>query len=285
VALTGNVAGAKTSIIHERKLQSLHETTFKTIIEQIKNVLTNLQAFIATDVSFCAKVYFNEPFCKDYVRERLLVPYLTYISQTAKEFADGSHDPVPHALLLVLTKLCLEFESVAIDYLLTLADEQFFINDKSGVTRKSSLCDTFSEVAKSLINHYVKVRGSNLSQMIRKSVETRDWLNTIEPRNVRAVMKRIVEDITSIDMQVGELFEVGTRKEKGSDSSRNTFGTRQTQRSAAWSFTPSNPDSKLMNNIQKLFAEKIEIFSPVEFSKLSVLTGIVKITLKVSVCY
>ena len=39
--------------------------------------------------------------------------------------------------------------------------------------------------------------------MLRKSVETRDWLNTIEPRNVRAVMKRVVEDITAIDMQVG----------------------------------------------------------------------------------
>ena len=38
--------------------------------------------------------------------------------------------------------------------------------------------------------------------MLRKSVETRDWLNTIEPRNVRAVMKRVVEDITSIDSQV-----------------------------------------------------------------------------------
>jgi hypothetical protein len=117
--------------------------------------------------------------------------------------------------------------------------------------------------------------------MIRKSVETRDWLNTIEPRNVRAVMKRIVEDLTGIDFQVGELFETGHRKEKGSDSSRNTFNTRQTMRSAAWSITPSNAENKLMNNIQKLFAEKIEIFSHVEFSKVSVLTGIVKITLKV----
>lgn len=116
--------------------------------------------------------------------------------------------------------------------------------------------------------------------MIRKSVETRDWLNTLEPRNVRAVMKRIVEDLTSIDIQVGELFEAGSRKEKGSDSSRNTLLTRQTLRSTAWSLTPSNPDSKLMTNIQKLFAEKIEIFSPVEFNKISVLTGIVKITLK-----
>ena len=33
-------------------------------------------------------------------------------------------------------------------------------------------------------------------------METRDWLNTIEPRNVRAVMKRVVEDITAIDSLV-----------------------------------------------------------------------------------
>lgn len=42
-----------------------------------------------------------------------------------------------------------------------------------------------------------------MSQMLRKSVETRDWINTIEPRNVRAVMKRVVEDTTAIDVQVG----------------------------------------------------------------------------------
>ena len=36
-----------------------------------------------------------------------------------------------------------------------------------------------------------------------------------------------------------------------------------------------------MSNIQKLFSERIEIFSAVEFTKVSVLTGIVKISLKV----
>ena len=56
--------------------------------------------------------------------------------------------------------------------------------------------------------------------MLRKSVETRDWLNTIEPRNVRAVMKRVVEDVTTIDAQVGSLFEEGIRKAHSSDSSR-----------------------------------------------------------------
>jgi hypothetical protein len=105
---------------NERKLQHLHDTTFKSITEQIKNVLVNLQAFIASDISFSAKVHFNEPFCKDYVRERLLVPYLKYIALVCKEFADGSHDPVPYALLLILTKLCLDFESAVIDYLVSV---------------------------------------------------------------------------------------------------------------------------------------------------------------------
>lgn len=41
-----------------------------------------------------------------------------------KQFSDGTHDPVPYPLLLILTKLCLEFESVAIDYLVRLRIEK-----------------------------------------------------------------------------------------------------------------------------------------------------------------
>lgn len=52
--------------------------------------------------------------------------------------------------------------------------------------------------------------------MIRKSVETRDWLNTMEPRNVRSVMRRLVEELSSIDKQVGLLFEDGSKRNEGS---------------------------------------------------------------------
>ena len=60
--------------------------------------------------------------------------------------------------------------------------------------------------------------------MIRKSVETRDWLNSLEPRNVRTVMKRVVEEITVIDKQVGLLYVEGTKKEQGSGKQLNGFG-------------------------------------------------------------
>lgn len=40
-------------------------------------------------------------------------------------------------------------------------------------------------------------------------------------------------------------------------------------------------DSTLVSNMHKLFSERIEIFSSVDFNKVSILTGIIKISLKV----
>ena len=40
-------------------------------------------------------------------------------------------------------------------------------------------------------------------------------------------------------------------------------------------------DSSLLSNIQKLFYERIVVFSAVDFSKLSIVMGIIKIVLKV----
>lgn len=59
--------------------------------------------------------------------------------------------------------------------------------------------------------------------MLRKSVETRDWLRTIEPRTVRAVMKLVISDIAAIDTTVSLLYEdQDNHTERSSDSSRKT---------------------------------------------------------------
>ena len=86
-------------------------------------------------------------------------------------------------------------------------------------------------------------------------------MSTVEPRTVRAVMKRLVEDVTVIDDQVGQLYDEGQKKVKSSDSSR-TMGHRS--RSVFSSYTNStNLDSSLASNIQKLYWEKIDYFAPV----------------------
>ena len=85
--------------------------------------------------------------------------------------------------------------------------------------------------------------------------------------------------------QVGGVYEEGARKTRSSDSSRRS-GARYSKRSAGgWSAlsgagAAGMHNTSLASNIQKMFNEKIEIFSRVEFSRISILTGVVKISLK-----
>ncbi|BFY98177.1 hypothetical protein BsWGS_01215 [Bradybaena similaris] len=268
---------------HGTRLADLLGSMQSSVVEQFKSVLGNLQAFIASDITFAMKPYFRGPFCSQDVREGLVVAFVKHVCTVCNDFCEvpGDKTTSPPALLLILSRFCIDLENAAISYLLSLAEEQFMVEDRTSVTAAADLFAMAKETGQRLLNHFVRVQGLTISQMLRKSVETRDWLNTIEPRNVRAVMKRVVEDITAIDMQVGQLYEEGVRRERSSDSSRRThaLSTSQQNRRPQWNYAPSI-DNSLMSNIQKLFSEKIEIFSAVEFSKVSVLTGIVKISLK-----
>ncbi|NP_001027521.1 vacuolar protein sorting-associated protein 51 homolog [Xenopus tropicalis] len=257
------------------------------VLNQIKTVLAAVHLFTAKDVAFSDKPYFKGEFCSQGVREGLIVAFIKSVCQTARQFCEIPGEKgtsTPPALLLLLSRLCLDYETSTISYILTLTDEQFLGQDHSPVTPVSSLCSLARSTAQTLLNQYVKSQGLVVSQMLRKSVETRDWVTTIEPRNVRAVMKRVVEDITGVDVQVGLLYEEGVRKAHSSDSSKRTFSVYSSSRLQgryAQSYTPSAPmDTNLLSNIQKLFSERIDIFSTVQFNKVSILTGIIKISLK-----
>ncbi|XP_059704643.1 vacuolar protein sorting-associated protein 51 homolog [Haemorhous mexicanus] len=270
-------------------LPDLLATLAASVLGQLKAVLAYVQLFTARDVAFASLPYFKGEFCVTAVREGLVVAFVRWLCRTARGFADGPAErgapAAPPALLLLLARLCLDYENSTISYILTLTDEQFPPQDSGpAVTPGSALCAEARAAAQRLLDHYVQVQGAAVAQMLRKSVETRDWLGTVEPRNVRAVMKRVVEDITAIDVQVGQLFEEGVRRAQSSDSSRRAFSVYSSSRAPgryAPSYTPSAPmDTHLLSNIQKLFSERIDIFSPVEFNKVSVLTGIIKISLK-----
>ncbi|XP_010566340.1 PREDICTED: vacuolar protein sorting-associated protein 51 homolog isoform X3 [Haliaeetus leucocephalus] len=259
-------------------LPDLLATLASSVLGQLKAVLAYVQLFTAKDVAFASLPYFKGEFCVEAVREGLVVAFVRWLCRTARGFADGPAErgapAAPPALLLLLARLCLDYEATTISYILTLTDEQFPPQDTGPVvTPGPALCAEARGAAQRLLDHYVQVQGAAVAQMLRKSVETRDWLGTVEPRNVRAVMKRVVEDITAIDVQslcpcphIPWLSQI-----------------------CDWPHVPDCPgvtipsapmDTHLLSNIQKLFSERVDIFSPVEFNKVSVLTGIIKISLK-----
>jgi hypothetical protein len=248
--------------------------------------LTHLQEFISPDISFSSNKEFREEFCMTYVRQDVVVNFLNTVISTCKEFtSESSNVSYPPPLILILASLAHDLEVSRLSYLVSYADEKFPPKEKGSIpfTPIDGLTHEANLTANMLINHYVRVQGQVLSQMIRKSVEARDWLHTIEPRNVRSVMKRLVEDVTLMDKQVGLLFEEGNKKTEGSETSRTfTYSiTKGGHGGYPYSSSSHNMgDSSLLSNIQKLFYERIEVFAKVELNKLSIVTGIIKIALK-----
>jgi len=283
------LSGRGTSAMEETSLPNILYQTCESIEEQVKSILLNLKAFINPDVAFSLKPYFRGPFCIDDVREGLVVSFLNHLIEKCKDFSRESmvDNSVPAQLLLLMCRLCLDFSNKTASHLIHLTEGWFPVDDEIRhgclVTKTNDLQLKYKEISQELLNRYVGCQGLLVSQMMRKSVETRDWLNTIEPRTMRAVMKRVVEDITTMDSQVGCLFEEGVRKANSSDSSRwtHTYGTSRSGARGQYNYGNNlNMDTSLMSNLQKLFTEKIEVFTSVEFSKVSVLTGIIKIALK-----
>lgn len=286
---------------------SLHEligTLYVNTIEKVKGVLQDLMVFLSPEWSFNIKTEHKGASCIEGIRENLLVAFLRHIASVMTSFADFNSS-CPANLLLVLSKVCLNLEKGGVRSLLNLVDELYEIDSENSatLTHETELNSEMHDAAQTLLDAYVRVQGINVSQMLRKSVETRDWINCLEPRSVRAVMKRIVDELTNIDGTLDELFESGSMKNNtsvvkflikllflvrttaSSDSSRKTHfsmsmqGGKAQYRSTWSNYTSSSQlDSSL---VHKLFSERVDIFSAtIEFSKVSILSGIIKISLK-----
>lgn len=210
-----------------------------TICENLKTFLSNLTPFMDPELSFLKKD-FKDRFIIKCVFESIVVEYINFILKSAIEYEQTyttSH--IPPQLILILSKICLDMSNNIIAYLFHFSEELF---GKPSIIRSfvSSLTEVARDYAQRLLYRYIWSEGQTLAHMIRKSVETRDWLSSVEPRSVRSVMKRVIEDITLIDFQVGQLYEEGVRVERGSDSSRtfSSFNYSKPHKSkSSWSYS------------------------------------------------
>ena len=60
-------------------------------------------------------------------------------------------------ILAVMSRLCLDYNQMSISYMLSIADEQFRIKDKSSLTPVATLSNMAQATAKKIVTHFVKV--------------------------------------------------------------------------------------------------------------------------------
>lgn len=270
------------------RVETCLDDKFKFIIESLVN-------FNNPKLSFYRNANLREKIAVK-IREKIFVFALNFIlTHVESEYLQAAHE-APAQLMLIFTRLLIDLETQIIVSLLANADRELQIEKRDSdyiLTTDYELRERAKALSQKLINKYVSRQGQSISCLIRKCIESNEWLATVEPKSVKSIMRTIIDEIAVIDSEVGQLFEEGARTDRSSDSSkrRQFGGTSQlpgyggkpvyTSKSN-WNYArgAKKIDNNLLSNIQKLFSERIEIFADCDFNKLSVTTGIIKIVLK-----
>ncbi|VVD01345.1 unnamed protein product [Leptidea sinapis] len=235
------------------------------LMQKIQASLLDLMAFLQSNLSFGLK-----PWCAQAVAEgcwRVISETLIDLSEMVKQMSVlQSSNNIPFELLLVLAKLCLDMQEQGVTTLhthLTKLLEESAPGTTFEKKDTNSIMVSLSTAAQSALDSEVVYIGQMAAQMLRVSVLARDWLRAPEPRGPRAVCRRVVETLASADSAASQLFP--TSLKPSSDSSRRTI----------WSRAPSS-----FSPINRLFSERIEVFSPAGADRAALSNGALKVALK-----
>jgi len=174
--------------------------------------------------------------------------------------------------LLLLAKFASHLSDKTVDRVADLASTTF----PAGHTFEShDMKESFQLLHQSLLKRYVAFRGRDLSRKIQQGLRSIEHLVAAgaPPGKALPFCESVVEALAAVDAEVSELIdEVGSRRARNGPGHRRDHSTHS---------DPTEETHRLQRNLDKLFREKLKIFSDsVEESQSALLGGVVNIALK-----
>lgn len=250
------------------------------LLVQLKTALASLLLFTASDMTFSSldPSLFSYGFGVE-VHETLVVGAFEKICSIGHRMRERDTHTVNlnPSLIIVLAQFFINIEARSVSYIFDLCQEQFRLvgeREKGAKSRLSSIDKLrvlLRTTAHSLLKHYVHLQGVLVSQLLVKSVEARDWMSCVEPTAVRAAVKRLLEDLASLDALIKPLMDEGTRKERSSEASTTRSLTRR---------NPNFDACSISSTLDKLWSERVDFCANIEFNRTSVLNALVSVSLK-----
>ncbi|KAI9099023.1 hypothetical protein K1719_024790 [Acacia pycnantha] len=201
----------------------------------------------------------------------------------------GAHgDKAFAGLVLVLAQLSAFIEQTAIAKII----EELAVSFSSCGVRgheyqptivPGEICQRFRSAAEKFLHLYIKMRTLRVSLLLNKRFTTPNWAKHKEPREVHMFVDLFLQELELIVSEVKQLLPQGSRKHRragsnGSSSSSRSNSLREDK--LVRSNTQRARSQLLETHLAKLFKQKVEIFSKVEYTQGSVVTAIVKLCLK-----
>lgn len=198
-------------------------------------------------------------------------------------------DKVSTGVVLVLAQLSVFIEHTAIPKI----TEEIAVGFSGGGARSyedgpafipAEICRMFRSVGDNLLHSYINMQTCKLSLLVKKSIATPNWLKYKEPRDVRMFVDLLLQELKTVEAEVQQVLNQGsTRKHRRSDSTGSTNSSRSNQiRDDRGNRSSKNrARSRLLeSHMAKLFKQKVEIFTKLEYTQESVISAIVKMCLK-----
>ncbi|KAM3720589.1 Vacuolar protein sorting-associated protein [Dirofilaria immitis] len=267
-----------TSFSNKSVLNDVISRLEHSLLVQIKTALASLLLFTASDMTFSSldQVQFSLGFGID-VHELLVIKSLDEIAQLGLKCCDIMSQTAPSSpvVFIVLAQFFINIESQSVVYIINLCQEQFRLvaerekGEKSRLTSVEKVRVRLRTTAYELLKYYVYFQGINASEVLVRSIESRDWLNCAEAIAVRSAVRNFIDDLAAIDSAIKPFMDEGTRKERLLESNSSRSHSRRTFDTCSISST-----------LDKLWSERIDFCTNVEFNRISILTAIVNIALK-----
>uniref|UniRef100_A0AC35U9G4 Vacuolar protein sorting-associated protein 51 homolog n=1 Tax=Rhabditophanes sp. KR3021 TaxID=114890 RepID=A0AC35U9G4_9BILA len=248
----------------------------------VKNILANLSLFVSSDITFISARENNPTNNRllsnfgSQVKDKVLIMYIDELCALVNNYLCGKDEKVSNVspvFYILFAKFLLNLKEKHLDYLLDICYDLFRFEDKDKCTmiERKRIEILIQSKCELILQKFVSIHGSVMSSLIVNSIESKDWLNCPESRGEsRSVVKRLIEQFLELNEQIKSFVVVNDKTDHSNDSYRSSR---------------KHLDSKFdglsrTSALDKLFAEKVDLFAAVEFKKNSILTAVINIFMK-----
>ncbi|VAI02268.1 unnamed protein product [Triticum turgidum subsp. durum] len=197
-------------------------------------------------------------------------------------------DKVPTVLVLMLAQLCVFIEQTTIPKVTEDLADSF----SGGGARSSEygppfvpgeICRLYRSSGEKFLQHYINIKTQKISKLLNKRFSTPVWLKHKEPREVNMFVDLLLLEFNGVVSEVKQILPGLIRRHRHSDSTGSTTSSRSNPMREDMlnrSNTNRSRSQFLENHLAKLFEQKMEIFTKLEYTQESVISTVLKLCLK-----
>uniref|UniRef100_A0A1D1ZEC0 Vacuolar protein sorting-associated protein 51 homolog n=2 Tax=Anthurium amnicola TaxID=1678845 RepID=A0A1D1ZEC0_9ARAE len=198
-------------------------------------------------------------------------------------------DKVQTGLVLVLAQLSVFIEQSAIPRI----TEEIAASFSGGGIRgyeygpafvPGEICRQFRSASEKFLHLYITIRTQKISTLLKKRFMAPNWIKHKEPREVHMFVDLFLQELEEIGAEVRQILPYGlVRRHHRSESTGSTNSSRSNpmrEDKIGRSNTQRARSQLLESHLAKLFEQKMEIFTKIEHTEESVISTIVKLSLK-----